>query len=106
MQIPLNINEREIYRDDLYHEQYEKYKADEHLEPVELGGGANGLLERRPKDKWNDKNPPTREEMWLCQEDFWVKKDMLEIVHSVLEDTAKMTGNKLPDKDSNLEPSG
>ena len=45
--------------------------------------------ERRP-DRWNPKNPPTREEMWLLQEDFWVKKDMLEIVRAVLDDTARM----------------
>jgi hypothetical protein len=29
------------------------------------------------------KEPPTPEEIWLAQEDFWVKKEMLNIIHNV-----------------------
>jgi hypothetical protein len=101
---PLAKNEREIYQERLYDKQFDAYKTEleraypelaehqfvERVGPVELAGGGNGLFERRAKDKWNEKNPVTREEMWLLEEDFWVKKDMLDLVRNVLNETAQM----------------
>jgi hypothetical protein len=95
----LPYEDREKYRDRIYISQIAQYQADERLAPVELVGGGDAML--MPKDgfNWAKDDPPTREEMWLAQEDFWIKKEVLEIIRKIEDTTAILKGEQLPDKD-------
>jgi hypothetical protein len=55
--------------------------ADPMMPPV-VGGGkgdakASGFAAVFPQQKWDMEKAPTREEIWLAQEDFWVRREML-----------------------------
>jgi hypothetical protein len=64
--------------------------------PVEFAGGFNNVF---PKQKWKQGSPPTREEIWLAQEDFWVRKQLLAAVKNALDTTAFFTEVKIDPKD-------
>jgi hypothetical protein len=96
---PMSLENREKYRKRLYDKQFTEYRVDERLAPVELQGGGNAMLKPTEGFTWSLEDAPTREEMWLAQEDFWVKRDLLEIVRAVEDSTAVMKGEKLPDKE-------
>jgi hypothetical protein len=51
------------------------------VDPVEFAGGFETVMQPR---KWVATRAPTREEIWLAQEDFWVRREMLAIVWEAL----------------------
>jgi len=100
---PFSTAERSEYRNTLYITQFadldrevlqfpDLYKK---MTPVEFKGGVQAVI---PPINWV--KTPTREECWLAQEDFWVKREMLRIVHDVLETVGNMEEVKIdPKKD-------
>ena len=50
------------------------------------------LLRLMPESLEAWKNPPTPEDLWLAQEDLWVQRGLLQIVHDVNEAIANFTG--------------
>jgi hypothetical protein len=54
--------------------------------PTGLTGPQSGLI---PQQVW--KQRPSTEELWLAQEDFWVRREMLDIVKNVLDRVASFT---------------
>ena len=86
-QTELSADDRADYRHKLYPAEIENLRkhAPEWLYPVELADGFDQFFE--PKD-W--KETPTREEIWLAQEDFWVKRELLLVIWKAMADLAYM----------------
>ncbi len=95
---PLDLDTRQKFRDDLYGIELRQLEAQKLLGPVDLQGGFEAIME---PVKWDPKVAPTREEIWLAQENFWVKRDLLAIVREVLDGQARMTEVAV---DPNKEP--
>lgn len=95
-QTPLSPDELNRYRYNLYPDQIENLRknAPLWLKPVELEGGFDNVFE--PKKDW--KEAPTREECWLAQEDFWVKRELLLIVWDTMAKQAMMYPQPIDDK--------
>jgi hypothetical protein len=96
--VPMELPERQEYRRALYQNQLRELanevthkpepretKAPLCLYPVELKGGFDAIM---TPVTWNE--IPNREEIWLAQEDFWVKKDLLRVVRAVLDSVGRM----------------
>jgi hypothetical protein len=71
----ISSDDRGRYWHEWYPEQVEQLRknAPKWIEPVELQGGFDNIFQ--PKTEWSE--TPTREEMWLAQEDLWVKRELL-----------------------------
>jgi hypothetical protein len=72
--------------------------------PAEFRGGFDAVF---PKQVFNANRPPTREEIWLAQEDFWVRREMLLIIQEALNASAlfkEVTKDVIGDKDAKLPP--
>jgi hypothetical protein len=76
-QTEISQDDRENYKRKLYPDEikYLKDIAPQLLGPVELAGGFDNVF--KPQ-KWTE--TPTREECWLAQEDYWVKRELLYVV--------------------------
>jgi hypothetical protein len=77
-QTELSSDERTAYYKELYGKQFKELRTYAHdflLGPVELTGGFDGIMNPQ---KWELE--PTREECWLAQEDFWVRRELLYVV--------------------------
>jgi hypothetical protein len=76
-QTELIPSEREDFKRSLYPDQVKTLRdwAPKLLSPVEMAGGFDALF--KPQE-W--KEVPTREECWLAQEDYWVKRELLYVV--------------------------
>jgi hypothetical protein len=61
-----------------------------------LPGGGGSAGDRAFTDVFPKNAVPTMEEMWLVQEDFWVKRAMLQIVRDVLDKTAHFEPVEIP----------
>src|SRR5205085_7495160 len=55
---------------------------------VRANGGPNELEKERP---------PPREEIWLAQEDFWVKRELLNTIKDALDAVRKMSWKEVKD---------
>ncbi|MSR31285.1 MAG: hypothetical protein EXR99_07255 [Gemmataceae bacterium] len=76
----------DFYKDTLYITQFasfEKELADAGF-PVEFGGGFNSLM---GPVRWN-RGTPTAEEVWISQEDFWVKREIIRDIKRALDSIA------------------
>lgn len=81
-QTELSQDERELYKRELYPNEVKQLRelmepdsksgSPGMLSPVELAGGFDNVF--KPQE-W--KLTPTREECWLAQEDYWVKRELL-----------------------------
>jgi hypothetical protein len=80
-------NARSEYRNTFYTNQYKELKNRELVKPVQFLDGFEAVF---PPQPWNDRRAPTREECWLAQEDFWVRKEMLLCVRDALNAVARM----------------
>jgi len=81
-----DLNNRSRYRDDWYKEQFPPATAwDTYVAPVEFLGGFFAVF---PMQNWQRSNAPTQEEVWLAQEDYWVRREMLVIVRQALDSVA------------------
>ncbi len=83
----LSLDARTKYRND-YKAQYAKLEKDRVVWPVEMDKGFDNILKQQ---NWENAqgNPPTREEIWLAQEDFWVKRDLLYALRAALDHAAR-----------------
>jgi hypothetical protein len=79
-QTVISTDDLNRYRHDLYPQQIENLRvnAPRWLEPVELLSGFDNIFKPKAKAEWHE--TPTREEMWLAQEDFWVKREVFVVV--------------------------
>lgn len=92
-------NNRGTFRTDWYENQFEG--GEELVTPVELQGGYETQL---PKQQWDRRRVPTREEIWLAQEDFWVRREMLYIVFDALNNVRQF--KELPRNEKEKPPEG
>jgi hypothetical protein len=53
-----------------------------------VGGDQDKEINKKLENFWENKTP-TPEEIWLAQEDFWVKRDLLKIVEAVNQSVAR-----------------
>lgn len=76
-QTQIAADDRTDYKDKLYLTEIDSLRAaaPKWLNPVELKGGFDEVFKPMTKADW--KTMPTREEIWLAQEDFWVKRELL-----------------------------
>jgi hypothetical protein len=80
-------DDREKYKRDLYPGQIKNLKdiTPGLLGPVELKGGFEAVFNPQ---KWTE--TPTREECWLAQEDYWVKRELLYVISGAVASQAYM----------------
>lgn len=107
-QTPLSQDERDLFKRELYPGEVKYLKAviegdpkngqPGMLAPVELAGGFDNIF--KPQE-WQ--LTPTREECWLAQEDYWVKRELLYVVAGAIARRAwmerddKFKDDKLPE---------
>ncbi len=101
-QTEISQDDREKYKRELYPEEVKKLQdaIPELLGPVELAGGFQAVF--KPQ-KWEKDQTPSREECWLTQEDFWVKRELLVVVSDTVAREAYMFLDKI-DKEKEPQP--
>jgi hypothetical protein len=87
----LDLNMRSKFRTDWYLEQF--VDLDKTVYPVEFDGGFENVF---PPQEWDPRSTPKAEEIWLAQEDFWVRREMLFIISQALDSVAKFQPQPLP----------
>jgi hypothetical protein len=90
---PLDRNARAAYESTYYKRQFIDPETgdtilDKIVTPVEFKGGVDAIV--GPIELQKNK-PPLREEIWLAQEDFWVKRELLNTIRDALDAVRKMT---------------
>ena len=80
----VSVNNRARYRTDLYAPQIDALRY--YVNPVEFNEGFDKVV---PKVTLDRSRAPTREEIWLVQEDLWVRREMLAIVRNTIDDIAR-----------------
>jgi hypothetical protein len=85
---------------DYWHKYYEdevknlKENAPKWLYPIEWKGGFNAIF-----DPVKIETTPTREECWLIQEDYWVKRELFAVLWRAMSDMAVMLPVKIEDEE-------
>lgn len=99
-QTPLSDDDRFNYKDRFYPDQirFLHDNAPAYLAPVELAGDFNQVFQPQ---KWQAN--PTREEIWLTQEDYWVKRELLLIIWKTMAELAYMEPIPIDDKEEKPE---
>jgi len=84
---------RNEYRDRLYPTQFEG--LEQLVAPVEFSPSFDVVF---PKQEWKQtaKEAPTREEIWLAQEDVWVRREMLFMVREARDAVARFKEDTNP----------
>ncbi len=87
-QVQISSDDLNDYREKLYPRQIQNLRNNlpKLLNPVELKDGFDNIFQ--PKKDWRE--IPTREEVWLAQEDYWVKRELLYIVYWCMAQQALM----------------
>lgn len=100
-QTELVPDDRSDYRHKLYPQQIDllRKNAPQYLYPVELAGGFDQVFQPQ---RWEE--TPTREEIWLAQEDFWVKRELLMVIYGEMANLAFM--HPTPIGDDEKAPEG
>ncbi len=80
---PEDGNNKGAFASTWYKSQFEGLAA--LAAPADYRGGFDAVV---PKQVWDQTRPPTREEIWLAQEAFWVRKEMLLIIQDALNASA------------------
>jgi hypothetical protein len=93
----LSQDEREEYKRKFYPDQIEQLRqiAPTLIHPAELKGGFDNVF--RPQE-W--KETPTREECWLAQEDYWVKRELVYVIGYALAAQGYMAPWKIDEKEA------
>ncbi|MFO0879652.1 MAG: hypothetical protein U0840_20085 [Gemmataceae bacterium] len=91
--ITQDLNNRNAFKQDWYAEQFAG--LDQYVYPAEFTGGFFAIF---PMQTWDRSLAPTREEIWLAQEDFWVRREMLFIIRNALDATALFRAVDAPAK--------
>jgi hypothetical protein len=79
-----DLERRSSFRNDEYKTQFAG--LDQLVNPVTFSPSFEAVF---PAQVWNPRTAPTREEIWLAQEDFWVRREMLYIVLDTLNKVAQ-----------------
>jgi hypothetical protein len=79
-----DLERRSSFRNDEYKTQFAG--LDQLVNPVTFAPSFEAVF---PMQVWNPRTAPTREEIWLAQEDFWVRREMLYIVVDALNKVAQ-----------------
>ncbi|MFQ3649860.1 MAG: hypothetical protein SNJ75_05955 [Gemmataceae bacterium] len=79
-----DLERRTSFRNDEYKTQFAG--LDQLVNPVTFSPSFEAVF---PMQVWNKNTAPTREEIWLAQEDFWVRREMLYIVLDALNKVAQ-----------------
>ncbi len=95
-QVQISSDDKNEYKDKLYPNQIKELRdtAPKWLNPVELKDGFDNVFQ--PKKDWRE--TPTREEIWLAQEDFWVKRELLIVVYQAMAQQALMEPVEIDEK--------
>jgi hypothetical protein len=86
-------NNRGKFRD-LYNEQFNGLA--QFVYPADFNGGFDKVF---PKQTWNLEREPTREEIWLAEEDFWVRYEMLALLRTAMDTSALFQEEKVDAKE-------
>jgi hypothetical protein len=78
-----DLNNRNKFTTDWYPVQF--VGLDQYVFPAQFNGGFFAVF---PAQQWNKSMAPTREEIWLAQEDFWVRREMLIMIREALNSMA------------------
>jgi hypothetical protein len=79
----ISLRDREEYGMKLYKDYVASLKLPELAAPVEFHGGWEKVIQ--PAKGWTVENPPSVEECWLAQEDLWVKRELLDVIKTTLD---------------------
>src|SRR5262249_20788625 len=81
-----DLNNRSKYKTDWYKEQFPPATGlDTWVAPVEFQGGFFAVF---PMQEWQRSNAPTQEEVWLAQEDYWVRRELLFTINQAIQSVA------------------
>jgi hypothetical protein len=94
-------NDRSEYRSTLYKQYLDSLHLADMVKPVEFDRSWEAVL--APVAEWDINSTPTIEEIWLAQEDLWVKRELLGIIRATL-DSARIFRDVEPEKDAKEEP--
>jgi hypothetical protein len=97
-----NDQERQTFADTLYAPQWNEFK--DAVAPAAWNGGSFEAV-LRPVNSWSS-SPPTSDECWFAQEDFWVKRDMVGIIREAIETSARFLPDELDAKEKQELPQG
>lgn len=100
-QTPLSHEDRSAYRNRWYPDEVKivRQNAPSWIYPVEMVGGFDRVFKPQEWEKL-----PTREEIWLVQEDFWVKRELFYDIYKTMSFLAYMP--RLPIEDKKSLPQG
>jgi hypothetical protein len=92
-QTPLDYNECNDYKTKYYPRQIETLEtnAPKWISPIELAKPFKEIFEPAKLDE-----VPTREECWLVQEDYWVKRELFAVLWRAMNDLAYMAPVEIP----------
>ena len=95
-QVQISPDDRNDYREKLYPKQIQNLRTNmpKILNPVELKDGFDNIFQ--PKKDWRE--IPTREEIWLAQEDYWIKRELLYVVYWCVAQQAVMEPVEIDEK--------
>ncbi len=95
-QVQLSSDDKNDYKEKLYPSQIQNLRTNmpKILNPVELKDGFDNIFQ--PKKDWRE--IPTREEIWLAQEDYWVKRELLYTVWGCVAQQAAMEPVEIDEK--------
>ncbi len=91
-----DVVNRDKFRNQLYPEEYRELKDSKLIYTVSYLGGFEKVF---PPQVWDQERSPAREEIWLAQEDYWVRLEMLYIVRAALEGIVQFQQIKVDPKD-------
>lgn len=81
--ITLDQNNRNAFKRDWYPTQFPPLLN--YCDPAEFSGGFYSVF---PMQQWDARGTPTREEIWLAQEDFWVRREMMFMIRNAMDSMA------------------
>ncbi len=94
----VDLQNRSAFRTEWYQELWDG--LDNYVAPAEFAGGT--VLSVIPQQTWDRSTPPSREEIWLAMEDYWVKREMLQMVHDAMAAVAYFKEVNAPKDDKEL----
>jgi hypothetical protein len=100
-----DLKNRAEFRTVWYNELFEG--LENYVSPAEFIGGR--LENVMPPQQWDPAQPPTREEIWLAMEDYWVRREMLVMIHEAMAAVAhfhEVAPPKGKEKDKEKLPEG
>ncbi len=96
-----DYNNRSAFAKDWYPSQFPVLTT--YNEPAEYLGGFYAIF---PMQQWDRSRPPTREEIWLAQEDFWVRREMLFMIREAMDSMAVLKDVTPPQTAAEKLPEG